>query len=119
LLTVEAKLHQALGDHAYITFSADNCLEVMAPGVSKGHALQLVLDELAIDTADCLAFGDGQNDIELLQTVGHPRVMANAHPAWHRSCRRRKPWPAMHSPAWPCICASCLPCSRRALFRTQ
>jgi hydroxymethylpyrimidine pyrophosphatase-like HAD family hydrolase len=52
----------------------------MAPGVSKGHALQLVLDELAIDTADCLAFGDGQNDIELLQTVGHPRVMANAHP---------------------------------------
>jgi hypothetical protein len=31
LLTVEAKLHQALGDHAYITFSADNCLEVMAP----------------------------------------------------------------------------------------
>jgi hydroxymethylpyrimidine pyrophosphatase-like HAD family hydrolase len=50
LLTVEAKLHQALGDHAYITFSADNCLEVMAPGVSKGHALQLVLDELAIAT---------------------------------------------------------------------
>ncbi|WP_287877604.1 Cof-type HAD-IIB family hydrolase [Aquitalea sp.] len=80
LLTVEAKLHKALGDRAYITFSADNCLEVMAPGVSKGHALQLVLDELAIDTADCLAFGDGQNDIELLQTAGHPRVMANAHP---------------------------------------
>lgn len=80
LLTVEAKLHQALGDSAYITFSADNCLEVMAPGVSKGHALRLVLDELGISTADCLAFGDGQNDIELLQTAGHPRVMANAHP---------------------------------------
>lgn len=80
LLEVEAKLHAALGDSAYITFSADNCLEVMAPGVSKGHALSLVLAGQGIAADDCLAFGDGQNDIELLQSVGHPRVMANAHP---------------------------------------
>jgi hypothetical protein len=75
----------------------------MAPGVSKGHALQLVLDELAIDTADCLAFGDGQNDIELLQTVGHPRVMANAHPA--SQLPQAQTVASNVSPAWPCICA--------------
>ncbi|MGR2662189.1 Cof-type HAD-IIB family hydrolase [Chromobacterium haemolyticum] len=78
LLEVERKLHQAFGDELYITFSADDCLEVMAPGVSKGHALELVLADLGLDKAHCLAFGDGQNDIELLRTAGHPRMMGNA-----------------------------------------
>lgn len=80
LLEVEAKLQARFGATATITFSADNCLEVMAPGVSKGSALQLILDRLGIDAGHCLAFGDGQNDIELLQTAGHPRIMGNAHP---------------------------------------
>ncbi|GGY28314.1 Cof-type HAD-IIB family hydrolase [Paludibacterium paludis] len=79
LLEVERRLHERLGDGAYITFSADDCLEVMARGVSKGHALQLVLDRLGIDAKACLAFGDGQNDIELLRAAGHPRLMGNAH----------------------------------------
>ncbi len=80
LLGVEARLHAALGSEAYITFSADDCLEVMAKGVSKGHALELVLARLGISAEDCLAFGDGQNDIELLRSVGHPHLMGNAHP---------------------------------------
>jgi len=80
LLTVEQQLHQRFGDGAAITFSAPDCLEVMARDVSKGSALQIVLDQLGIDAAHCLAFGDNQNDIELLQVAGHPRVMGNAHP---------------------------------------
>jgi Cof subfamily protein (haloacid dehalogenase superfamily) len=80
LLEVEAKLHACFGDTVTITFSAPNCLEVMAPGVTKGSALQMILDRLSIDAAHCLAFGDGQNDIELLQLAGHPRLMGNAHP---------------------------------------
>lgn len=80
LLGVEEKLHARFGDTVTITFSAQNCLEVMAQGVSKGSALQMILDRLGIDAAHSLAFGDGQNDIELLQAVGHPRIMGNAHP---------------------------------------
>jgi hypothetical protein len=80
LLEIEACLQDRFGDSAAITFSAERCLEVMAPGVSKGHALQIVLDRLGIDASQCIAFGDGQNDVELLQTAGHPRLMGNAHP---------------------------------------
>ncbi|MDF0605877.1 Cof-type HAD-IIB family hydrolase [Neisseriaceae bacterium TC5R-5] len=80
LLQVERKLHASFADELYITFSAEDCLEVMASGVSKGQALQLVLQRLDIASEHCLAFGDGQNDLSLLQLVGHPRMMANAHP---------------------------------------
>ncbi|BEV70903.1 Cof-type HAD-IIB family hydrolase [Paludibacterium sp. THUN1379] len=80
LLSVEQKLHARFGDTVTITFSADDCLEVMARDVSKGSALEMILARLQIDPAHCVAFGDGQNDIELLQLAGHPRLMGNAHP---------------------------------------
>ncbi|WP_434630178.1 Cof-type HAD-IIB family hydrolase [Chromobacterium sp. CV08] len=80
LLQLESRLREGFGDRLYITFSLEHCLEVMAAGVSKGHALELVLRRLGIPADACLAFGDGQNDVELLLAAGHPRVMANAHP---------------------------------------
>jgi Cof subfamily protein (haloacid dehalogenase superfamily) len=80
LLSVESKLRARFGDTLYITFSMPDCLEVMAAGVSKGHALQVVLERLGLNTQQCMAFGDGQNDLELLQTAGHPRLMSNANP---------------------------------------
>ncbi|GGP26293.1 Cof-type HAD-IIB family hydrolase [Silvimonas amylolytica] len=80
LLTVEEKLIERFGDELYVTFSMPDCLEVMAPTVSKGHALTAVLAELGIPATDCIAFGDGPNDIQLLQTAGHPFVMGNANP---------------------------------------
>lgn len=80
LLTIEDKLQERFGDELYVTFSMPDCLEVMAPTVSKGHALTAVLGELGIPASDCVAFGDGPNDIQLLQTAGHPFVMGNANP---------------------------------------
>lgn len=78
LTAIEAKILAQFGDQVYITFSAHDCLEVMAPTVSKGHALQAVLTRLDSDKAHCVAFGDGQNDIEMLGVAGTAFVMANA-----------------------------------------
>lgn len=78
LLAVEASLHAQFGASLTITFSAHDCLEVMAPGVTKGSALTFVLARMGLSAEHCLAFGDGQNDIEMLETVGHPCIMANA-----------------------------------------
>ncbi|WP_027468666.1 Cof-type HAD-IIB family hydrolase [Deefgea rivuli] len=80
LTAVEEKIIERFGDEVYITFSADDCLEVMAPTVSKGHALTEVLGRLRIDAAHCYAFGDGQNDIQLLAVAGNPFIMSNASP---------------------------------------
>jgi Cof subfamily protein (haloacid dehalogenase superfamily) len=76
-----ANLEREFGDSIYVTYSMPDCLEVMTSDVSKGRALQFVLDRLDIDTAHCVAFGDNMNDIDLLETAGRPFMMNNANPA--------------------------------------
>ncbi|GAA5784774.1 hypothetical protein GCM10007860_23440 [Chitiniphilus shinanonensis] len=80
LLGLEDKLRDRYGDELYITFSALDCLEVMAPTVSKGHALTVVMGELGVPATACIAFGDNLNDLEMLETAGHPFLMGNANP---------------------------------------
>ena len=74
------KLITELGDQLYITFTTDIYLEIMNKGVSKGHALAKVLQQQNIQPAQVMAFGDGLNDSDMLKLVGHPVLMANAHP---------------------------------------
>jgi Cof subfamily protein (haloacid dehalogenase superfamily) len=75
-----ANLEREFGDSIYVTYSLPDCLEVMTCDVSKGRALRFVLDRLDADVAQCIAFGDNMNDIDLLETAGHPFMMSNANP---------------------------------------
>ena len=75
-----ANLEREFGEALYVTYSLPDCLEVMTADVSKGRALKVVLDQLDLDTAHCVAFGDNMNDIDLLETAGHPFMMGNANP---------------------------------------
>ena len=59
-------------------FSNATTLEVVAHSVSKAQALEVILKEKGILPKDVMAFGDGMNDLEMLQYVGRPVVMANA-----------------------------------------
>jgi len=81
LKVTAANLEREFGDSIYVTYAMHDCLEVMTSDVSKGRALQFVLDRLDIDTAHCVAFGDNMNDIDLLETAGRPFMMNNANPA--------------------------------------
>lgn len=67
------------GDRVNVSFSLPTCLEVMAGGVSKGHALDAVARRLERRLADCIAFGDGMNDKEMLSMAGKGCIMKNAH----------------------------------------
>jgi Cof subfamily protein (haloacid dehalogenase superfamily) len=80
LAEVAANLEREFGDALYVTYSLPDCLEVMTANVSKGRALQVVLDRLGVDATRCVAFGDNMNDIDLLETAGHPFMMSNANP---------------------------------------
>ncbi len=75
-----ANLEREFGDSLYVTYPLPDCLEVTTLNVSKGRALRFVLDRLDADTAQCIAFGDNMNDIDLLETAGHPFMMNNANP---------------------------------------
>ncbi|WP_152557122.1 HAD hydrolase family protein, partial [Photobacterium sanctipauli] len=52
---------------------------VMDAGVSKGHALEAVAKEKGYALADCIAFGDGMNDVEMLSMAGKGLVMGTSH----------------------------------------
>nr|ACS87872.1 haloacid dehalogenase-like hydrolase-like protein [Angomonas deanei] len=60
--------------------STTYCLDVVPANVSKASALQQVINDLNLTWEDCIAFGDGLNDVEMLSSVGKGCVMGNANP---------------------------------------
>lgn len=79
LMPLEAAINARWGDRVNVSFSLPTCLEVMAGGVSKGHALEYVAKLLGYTLKDCIAFGDGMNDMEMLSMSGKGCIMRNAH----------------------------------------
>ncbi|AKJ40850.1 sugar/pyridoxal phosphate phosphatase YigL [Pragia fontium] len=80
LLRLEEKINARWGNQVHVTFSLDYCLEVMGAGVSKGRALQDVSGILGYGLKDCITFGDGMNDVEMLSMAGKGCIMQNASP---------------------------------------
>lgn len=72
----EAK--EAFGDRLSLTFSTQYYFEAMPKGVNKGRGLKKIANYLGISLDEILAFGDGENDISLLENAGYGVAMANA-----------------------------------------
>jgi len=53
-------------------------INILAPGVSKGKALQALASHLGVSLTEVIAIGDGTNDISLLTTAGLAIAMGNA-----------------------------------------
>lgn len=79
LLPLEQAINARWGDRVNVSFSTLTCLEVMAGGVSKGHALEAVAQAMGYSLKECIAFGDGMNDAEMLTMAGKGCIMGNAH----------------------------------------
>jgi hydroxymethylpyrimidine pyrophosphatase-like HAD family hydrolase len=58
--------------------------DVTLRGVNKGSALRAVRRQLGLRGARTLAFGDGENDVPLLQAADHGVAVRNAVPALKR-----------------------------------
>lgn len=61
-----------------IVSSATGLLDIMARGNTKGHALEQLQKMGRLDLAQTLAFGDNENDIEMLEVAKTGIAMANA-----------------------------------------
>lgn len=79
LVQYEDQLNAEFGERLNVAFSTPWCLEVMAANVSKGHALQVVAESLGHTLDNCIAFGDGMNDVEMLSMAGKGLVMGTSH----------------------------------------
>ncbi len=61
-----------------IIHEADRILEINPSGYSKATGIQKVCEILGIDRADTYAFGDSENDLDMLRYVAHGVAMGNA-----------------------------------------
>ncbi|MFC3039594.1 HAD family hydrolase [Virgibacillus xinjiangensis] len=59
---------------------AEQAQDLIRKNVNKGEAVKTILQRLHIPQEQAIAFGDGMNDKEMLQAVGHGFAMGNAHP---------------------------------------
>lgn len=65
--------------HLRMTSSIMNNIEVNAMGANKGDALRHLCAHLGVDVKDTMAFGDGSNDLTMIQTAGIGVAMGNAY----------------------------------------
>ena len=71
---------ERLGDELYITKSNPEYLEFMNAKADKGSALKLVADRMGVKQSEVMAFGDGGNDMPMLQWAGLGVAMGEATP---------------------------------------
>ena len=61
-----------------IAVSWDRAVDVIPASSGKGTAIAAVLKHFGLDASQALAFGDGLNDLDMLQAVGTGVAMGNA-----------------------------------------
>lgn len=76
---VEERAKAHFGDRMYISKSLPYFLEFAAPGVTKGSGLDFLADQMGFTAAQTVAFGDGENDVELVAWAGFGVAVENAH----------------------------------------
>ena len=73
-------LAASFGDRLFLTTSLPYLLELGNPAVSKGTGIAFVAQQLGISLERVVAFGDGENDIELLAEAGFGIAVEDANP---------------------------------------
>ena len=74
-------ISEVVGNDVEISSSGLNFFEFGTIGVSKATALEKLTAQLKIDSEKTWAFGDEQNDIEMLKWAGSGYAMSNAEPS--------------------------------------
>jgi Cof subfamily protein (haloacid dehalogenase superfamily) len=77
--SLEARMKGRFDGRLYISKSLPYFLEFASPEVTKGSGMAFVAAHLGLDPGRMVAFGDGENDVELLEWAGYAVAVANAH----------------------------------------
>jgi Cof subfamily protein (haloacid dehalogenase superfamily) len=86
LAPVEAWLKDTGGEF-HAVYSEPQFLELLKPGVTKGHALKRLVALLGLPELKVIAMGDNMNDIELLREADTGIATENAHEAVKAAAR--------------------------------
>lgn len=77
----DSEVDAAAVEHHYKTVRwHEVAIDMLDAAGSKARGIRTAIEKLGIDMKDVMAFGDGLNDIEMMQAVGFGVAMGNGHP---------------------------------------
>jgi Cof subfamily protein (haloacid dehalogenase superfamily) len=76
---LEARLKARFDGRLYISKSLPYFLELASPDVTKAAGLEFLARHLGFTREQTVAFGDGENDVELLEWAAYGVAVENAH----------------------------------------
>ena len=76
---LERRLKARFDGRLYISKSLPQFLELASPEVTKASGLDFLAPRVGFSRERTVAFGDGENDVELLEWAGYAVAVANAH----------------------------------------
>ena len=84
---IQPEAEQKFGSAMYVVRTADEILELAALGTNKARGAQAVATTFGIDRQDVIAFGDGNNDVELLRWAGRSVAMNHGRDSARRAAK--------------------------------
>lgn len=79
-LEYEEILREKLSGVLTPTASGNISIDLIVPGLHKASGIARLVEKFGITPAECTAFGDSSNDIEMLRYCGESYAMGNAAP---------------------------------------
>jgi hypothetical protein len=79
LEALEPRMKARFGERAHIARSLPHFLEFARAGVTKGAGMDFLAAHLGFTKSETIAFGDGENDVELVKWAGYGVAVENAH----------------------------------------
>jgi Cof subfamily protein (haloacid dehalogenase superfamily) len=76
---LEPRMKERFGEREFIAKSLPHFLEFAQEGVTKGAGLDFLSEHMGFTKEQTIAFGDGENDIELVEWPSYGIAVANAH----------------------------------------
>lgn len=83
-------LMSSYGDYIQAVTSGNGNIDIINKGTNKGSAMKYLLDKWGYKPENLMAFGDGDNDLEMLELAGLPYSMPRASENAHRIAEKTK-----------------------------
>ena len=81
------RMAETYRDRLYVVHTEPEMLEFLSPEANKARGALAVADRLCLPREEVVAFGDGNNDVPVLQWAGMSVAMDHGRPAAHRAAR--------------------------------
>lgn len=83
----EALMPELEKDFSIVRYESFPFVEMMPAGINKASGIQILIEHLGIPHSYTYAFGDGPNDLEMLQYVQYGTAMGNSEESVLRTAR--------------------------------